>query len=81
MATRTRQTLADFEQEFRETAWEERARRRARLRAVEHRQERRELDRVHRHGTLRFLALFLLLTAVAVAVTIAMFETLYVVLG
>lgn len=81
MATRTRQSLDDIERQFVETAWEERARRRARLRAVEQRQEQREIERVHRHGTLRFVALFLLLTAVAVGVTIAMFETLFIVLG
>jgi hypothetical protein len=36
---------------------------------------------VHKRGTLRFVLLVLMLIATAVIVTVAMFKTLYVVMG
>ena len=39
------------------------------------------VERVHKHGSLRFALLVLSLIATAVVVTVAMFETLYYVMG
>ena len=39
------------------------------------------LEKQHKHGTLRFVMLVLLLIATAVLVTVAMFQTLYIVMG
>jgi len=41
----------------------------------------RQIERVHKHGTARFVLLVLALIATAVIVTIAMFQTLYLVMG
>jgi hypothetical protein len=42
---------------------------------------RRHKERTERMGTLRFIMLFLVLLATAIGVTIAMFQTLYIVMG
>ena len=39
------------------------------------------IERAHKHGTMRFVALVLALIGTAVLVTVAMFETLYYLLG
>lgn len=81
MATRLRRSLRDFEEAFREHAKADRERRGELLHRAAVRTRSRRLERQHRRATLRFAALILLLVAVAAAVTIAMFETLYVVMG
>jgi len=78
---RMRQTIADLERQFFEEAEADRIRREAIVRDTELRARRREIDRVHRHGKLRFTGLCLILLATAVLVTLAMFETLYMVMG
>jgi hypothetical protein len=78
---RMRQSLADFEATFFEQLEEERERaERLRLEA-ERRTRRRHAVRSHKHGSVRFALLVLTLIATAVIVTIAMFQTLYYVMG
>ena len=81
MASRLRQNLREFESKFREEIRADRERRYEIHERAETRIRVRRLDRQHRHGTLRFAMLVLLLIATAVVVTVAMFETLYIVLG
>jgi hypothetical protein len=78
---RMRQTIADLERQFFEEAEADRQRREALARSTEIRARRREVDRIHRNGKLRFVSLCLILFATAALVTVAMFETLYVVMG
>ena len=81
MATRLRQSIHDFEAAFLEETEADRTRGEQLQRRAQARTHTRRLDRQHKHGTLRFFLLVLLLSAVAVGVTIAMFETLYYVMG
>ena len=81
MALRMRQSLAELERAFVEEAWEERDRREALRREAAARSRRRRIERQHKRGSWRFAALVLMLIATAVAVTVAMFETLYIVMG
>ena len=81
MATRLRQSIHEFETAFHEETEADRQRRDELHHRVVVRTHTRRLDRQHKHGTLRFMMLVLLLIAVAVGVTIAMFETLYYVMG
>ena len=56
--------------------------RRARLREEAiRRSQRRRVERVPRQGSLRFASVLLVLVATAVIVAIAMFQTLYYVMG
>ena len=76
-----RQSLAQFEEAFREEAAES-IERRERLRKES--AQRSRLRRVHRTrkaGKFRFALLALTIIATAVIVTIVMFRTLYVVMG
>ena len=78
---RMRQSLADFEAAFREEAADSVARReQLRRKAVERARQRRH-ERVARQGTLRFIGLALAIVVTAVVVTIAMFETLALLVG
>jgi len=78
---RMRQSLAEIEEAFVDEIEEDRHRR-ERLRAqAEQRTRRRQSTRTHRQGTNRFWLLFFVLLARAVIVTIAMFQTLYYVMG
>lgn len=78
---RMRQSLADIEAAFVEETAEDRERR-ERLQAQAIRRTRvRHRERAHKRGSLRFWLVFLTLVATAVIVTIAMFETLYYVMG
>jgi hypothetical protein len=78
---RMRQSLADIEAAFVEETAEDRERR-ERLQAQAIRRTRvRHRERAHKRGSLRFWLVFLTLVATAVVVTIAMFETLYYVMG
>jgi hypothetical protein len=81
MATRMRQTLAEFERAFHHETREDRARRESLRRQAVLRARQRNLERVHKRGTARFIVLVLMLIATAVIVTIAMFQTLYIVMG
>ena len=76
-----RNSLAQFEQAFVEETHADREHRMAVERQVAVRADVRRRAKVHRHGSLRFALLVLILVATAVLVTVAMFETLYVVMG
>ncbi len=78
---RMRQSLAEIEEAFVEEIEEDRQRREAHLAQVQRRSRQRHLERQHKRGTLRFTLLVLTLLATAIIVTIAMFETLYYVMG
>lgn len=81
MATRLRQSMREFEDAFHEQTEADRRRREEVTRATTMRTHSRRLEKQHKHGTLRFVFLVLLLITVAAVVTVAMFETLYVVMG
>jgi hypothetical protein len=76
-----RQTFADWEQAFvRESSLDRR--RRASLRqAAQKRMRRREIERRHKRGSVRFVMLVFALISTAVIVTVVMFRTLYWLLG
>lgn len=76
-----RESLAQFEQAFVEETYADRDRRMAVEREVAVRADERRRAKVHRHGSLRFALLVLVLVGTAVLVTVAMFETLYLVIG
>ena len=76
-----RQSLDEFEQAFVEETHVDRVRRESLRRKAALRARQRNLERVHKRGTARFVVLVLMLIATAVIVTIAMFQTLYVVMG
>jgi hypothetical protein len=78
---RMRQSIAEIEDAFFEEIEEDREHRERLRRAAERRQATRIQDRRHRHGSMRFFLLVLVLLGTAVAVTYAMFTTLYYVLG
>ena len=76
-----RQSLDEFERAFVEETHVDRVRRESLRRKAVLRARQRNLERVHKRGTARFVVLVLMLIATAVIVTIAMFQTLYVVMG
>jgi membrane glycosyltransferase len=76
-----RQSLAEFERAFVEETHSDRVRRESLRRKAVMRSRQRNLERVHKRGTARFVVLVLMLIATAVVVTIAMFQTLYIVMG
>ena len=78
---RMRQSLAQLERAFIEESQVDRQRREALRREAALRSRQRQMERVQKHSTMRFVALVLTLIATAVIVTVAMFQTLYVVLG
>jgi hypothetical protein len=71
-----RQSLAQFEAAFREEAVEERDRRERLRREAAVRSRQRRVQRTNRNGNLRFVALVVAMIATAVIVTVAMFQTL-----
>jgi hypothetical protein len=76
-----RQSLAQIEQEFRhEMQLDQRRRDSLRQRAVV-RSRKRRVEREKKRSSVRFWLLVLSLIATAVIVTVAMFETLYRLLG
>jgi hypothetical protein len=81
MAPKMRQSLAEFERAFVEETYEDRVRRESLRRKAVLRSRQRNLERVHKRGTARFIVLVLVLIATAAIVTIAMFQTLYIVMG
>jgi len=78
---RMRQSLADWERAFVEEASMDRDRRDSLRRTAEQRTLRREVDRRHKRGKLRFVLLVLTLILTAATVTVVMFRTLYLLLG
>ena len=73
---RMRQSLAQFEAAFHEETAEERDRRERLRREAAARSRQRRVERTTRNGNLRFVALVVAMIATAVIVTIAMFQTL-----
>ena len=78
---RMRQSLADIEAAFVEEIDADRERREQIQAQAITRTRVRHRQRAHKQGTLRFWLVLLTLIATAVIVTIAMFETLYYVMG
>lgn len=78
---RMRQSLAELERAFVEESIEDRDRRDALRQAAIDRSRVRTMDRRHRAGSMRYVVLVLVLIATAVAVTIGMFEILYMTMG
>ena len=81
MATRMRQSLAEFERAFHEETHEDRVRRESLRRKAVMRSQKRKIEQTHKRGTARFILLVLMLIATAVIVTIAMFQTLAYMMG
>lgn len=81
MASRMRQSLREFEQRFHQETLDEREHHQHVYHRAARRLRSRKVERTHRHGTVRFFFLVLLLVATAVIVAVAMFETLYIVMG
>jgi hypothetical protein len=78
---RMRQSINQLERAFLEETQVDRARREALRRQAALRSRQRQIEKVHKRGTMRFVLLVLILVATAVVVTIAMFQTLYYVMG
>lgn len=78
---RMRQSLAQLERAFSEEIALDRTRREHLRQTATQRSRKRHLDRLHKRGSLRFALLVLSIIVTAVVVTIAMFETLYYVMG
>jgi hypothetical protein len=76
-----RQSLAEWERAFVREISLDRRRREELRQTTEQRAFKREVDRKHKRGSVRFALLVLALIMTAVIVTIAMFRTLYWLLG
>jgi hypothetical protein len=76
-----RQSIAEIEDAFFEEIEGDGERRERLRRRSQRRQLERQAKRRHRHGTVRFVLLVLVLLGTAVFVTWAMFATLYYVLS
>jgi len=76
-----RQSLADWERAFVREVTLDRHRRASLRRTAEQRTLKREVDRRHKQGSVRFALLVLTLIMTAVVVTVVMFRTLYLLLG
>ena len=81
MALRMRQSLATFEEEFRQEMQVERKRSQVAVRQVVVRSRKRGIERRRKRSSMRYWVLVLSLVGTAVGVTVAMFETLYLILG
>jgi hypothetical protein len=81
VAMRMRQSLAQLEQQFRHETELDRTRRETLRRNAAMRSRKRHRAREKRRSSIRFWMLVLSLIATAVIVTVAMFETLYYLLG
>jgi anti-sigma-K factor RskA len=81
MAMKMRQSLAQLEQEFRHEAQLDRTRRESLRRHAVVRSRKRNRERETKRSSTRFWLLVVALVATAVIVTVAMFETLYYLLG
>jgi membrane glycosyltransferase len=78
---RMRQSLAEIEEAFFEEIEEDRERRERLRNHAERRARQRRISKTRRRGNIRFLLLVLTLLGTAVVVTVAMFQTLYYVMG
>ena len=78
---RMRQSIAEIEEAFAEEVVEDRERRERLAHRARMRSRRRHFERENKAGSMRFALLVLTLIATAVIVTIAMFQTLYYVMG
>jgi hypothetical protein len=78
---RMRQSIAQLERAFVEEIELDRTRRENLRRTASQRSRVRRVQRRQQRGSLRFFLLVLSLIATAVLVTVAMFETLYYVMG
>jgi hypothetical protein len=76
-----RQSIADWERAFVKEATLDRRRRDSLRRTTEQRAFKREVQRRHKRGSMRFVLLVLALILTAVVVTVVMFRTLYLLLG
>jgi hypothetical protein len=76
-----RQSLADWEQAFVKEISLDRHRRDSLRRTAEQRTLKRQVDRRHKRGSMRFALLVLTLILTAAIVTVVMFRTLYLLLG
>jgi cell division septal protein FtsQ len=76
-----RQSLAEWERAFVKEISLDRHRRDSLRRTAEQRAARRDLEKRHKRGSLRFVLLVLTLIMTAVVVTVVMFRTLYLLLG
>jgi hypothetical protein len=81
MALKMRQSLATLEAQFHHQIEAERRRAEHLRRHVAVRSRKRHIERHKKRSSMRFWFLVLSLVATAVAVTVAMFETLYWLLG
>ena len=78
---RMRQSINEIEQAFAREISMERRRRASLRRTAEQRAIKRDMDKRHKRGSVRFVLLVLTLIATAVIVTVIMFRTLYLLLG
>jgi hypothetical protein len=76
-----RQSLAEWEQAFVKEISLDRHRRASLRRTAEQRTLKREVERRHKRGSMRFALLVLTLILTAAIVTVVMFRTLYLLLG
>ena len=81
VAMKMRQSLAQLEQEFRHEMQLDRSRRENLRRRAVVRSRKRTHEREKKRSSMRFWVLVFSLIATAVIVTVAMFETLYYLLG
>jgi hypothetical protein len=76
-----KQSLSEWEQAFVKEISLDRHRRDSLRRTAEQRTLKREVDRRHKRGSMRFFLLVLTLILTAAIVTVVMFRTLYLLLG
>jgi hypothetical protein len=76
-----RQSLADLEQAFVKEITLDRHRRDSLRRTSEQRALKRDIQKRHKRGSMRFVLLVLTLIMTAAIVTVVMFRTLYLLLG
>ena len=81
MALRMRQSLAQLEEEFRDEMEREQTRSERMRREAVSRTRKRTRERFRKRSSMRYWLLVLSLLATAIGVTVAMFETLYYLLG
>jgi hypothetical protein len=80
-AMRMRQSLTEIEQAFAREISMERRRRASLKRTTEQRAIKRDMDKRHKRGSVRFVLLVLTLILTAAIVTVVMFRTLYLLLS
>ena len=78
---RMRQSLTQFEAAFREEAAESVVRREQLRRQAAQRSRERRVERVRKHGTLRFIGLIATILITTIVVTVVMFQVLASVAG